>query len=89
MSFPWEGHERGGRRVDPSEHGPGGDRQLRAAQHAAAHLQPRVAPRAVGRSNFERAASGASVGFIGEVTFFGRGKGSDMVFLMVVMVMVR
>ena len=80
MSFPWaqrEGQEWGGRRGTPSQELPErglalpsarrGERERRVAQHAEAHLQPRVTPRAIGRSHFQRAASGASVGFVGEV----------------------
>ena len=81
MSFPRmqrEGRsEWGGRRGTPVQDFPqtglalpsarSGQRSARERAHAEAHLQPKVTPRNVGRSNFERAASGAPMAFLGEV----------------------
>ena len=52
MGFPWDSE---------------GDNASRRRMDSQAHLQPKVTPRAVGRSNFGRLASGISVGFIGEL----------------------
>jgi len=70
--------EWGGRRGTPALEFPepglalpsarGGERERRQALAAGAHLQPRVTPRAVQRSGWERGANGAPVPFVGEPT---------------------